>query len=123
MFRVYDNERKKWVKDNIYMNADENLFKIKQSLFGITKVPLDEDRYIYHKDIGLYDKNSRLVFEGDYIKAKVADDKEVIGIVAYAYELSSYVILCVDSDEFYTLGSNVSSEIEVVGSVFDGYEK
>lgn len=122
-YRVYDNERKEWIRDNIYMNVDEDLFKIKQSLFGMTKIPLDAERYIYHKDIGLYDKDSKLVFEGDYIRARVAEDKNVVGIVAYAYELSSYVILCVDSDEFYTLGSSVSAEIEIIGNVFDGYEK
>lgn len=122
-YRVYDTEKKEWLKDNIYMSPDECLFKIKQGLLGMTKIPLDAERYIYHKDIGLYDKNSKLVFEGDYIYASVAEDKKVVGIVAYAYELSSYVILCVDSDEFYTLGSSVSVEIEIIGNVFDGYEK
>lgn len=125
MFRVYDTEKKVWLKDNIYLNSDGELYLIKQSLFGIVKVPLalSQDRYTYHKDINLYDKGETLVFEGDYIKAQVAEDKSVIGLVAYAHELSAYIILCVDSDEFYTLGSNVSSEIEVIGNVFDGYKE
>jgi hypothetical protein len=122
-YRVYDNERKKWLKDNIYMSPDECLFKIKQGLLGMTKIPLDAERYIYHKDIGLYDKNSKLVFEGDYILARVAEDKEVVGFVAYAYELSAWVILCDESNEFFTLGSSVSAEISIIGNVFDGYEK
>lgn len=123
MFRVYDNEQKQWVKDDIYLNTNDELFLIKKSLFGMTKIPLDSDTYVWHKDIDLYDKNNVLVYEGDYIKAKVSDDKEVIGMVAYAFDLSGYVILCVDSDEFYTLGNSVSSLIEVVGNVFDGYNK
>ena len=124
-FRVYDNEQKKWIKDNIYLSPDDGLFLIKQSLFGMVKVPLalDSDRYIYHRDIGLYDKDGITVYEGDYIYARVAEDKEEIGLVAYAAELSAYIILCVDSDTFYTLGSNVSEEISVIGNVFDGYEK
>ncbi len=123
-FRVYDLEKCKWVKDNIYMNSNDELYLIKQSLFGMIKVPLalDSDRYICHRDINLYDKENILVFEGDYIKATVSEDKTVIGLVTYAAELSSYVILCVDNDEFYTLGSSVSSEIQVIGNVFDGYE-
>lgn len=123
--RVYDNEQKKWVKDNVYLSPDGELFLIKQSLFGMVKVPLalDSDRYICHKDINLYDKNGVLVYEGDYICARVAEDKEEIGLVAYAHELSAYIILCVDSDTFYTLGSNVSEEISVVGNVFDGYNE
>lgn len=124
-YRIYDSEQKKWVKDNIYLNPDGELFLIKQALFGMVKVPLvlSQDRYIYHQDINLYDKNNVLVYEGDYIEAHVDENKDVVGIVAYAHELSAYVILCVDSDEFYTLGSSVSEEIFVIGNVFDGYEK
>lgn len=124
MFRVYDNVEKRWVKDNIYLSPNDELFQIKQSLFGMVKVPLtlDSERYIYHRDINLYDKNGILVYEGDYIYARVAEDKTEIGLVCYAHELSSYVILCVDNDTFYTLGSNVSSDIQVIGNVFDGYE-
>ena len=125
MYRVYDNDKKVWLKDNIYLSPNNELFKIKKSVLGMVKtlLILSQDRYIYHQDIMLNDKNDTLVYEGDYILAKVAEDKEVVGLVAYAHELSSYVILCVDSDEFYTLGSNVSLEIEVIGNVFDGYKK
>lgn len=124
-FRVYDTEKKLWLKDNLYLNSDDELFLIKRSLFGWVKVPLalSEDRYVHHKAIDLYDKNGILIYEGDYIRARVAEDREEVGLVSYAYELSAYVILCVNSDTFYTLGSNVSSEIEVIGNVFDGYEK
>lgn len=122
-FRVYDNEQKKWVKDDVYLSPNGDLFLIKKSLFGMTKTLLDYERYVYHRDIGLNDKNETLIHEGDYIRARVAEDKEEIGLVAYAHELSAYVILCVDSDTFYTLGSNVSEEISVIGNVFDGYKR
>lgn len=125
MFRVYDTEKKKWVKDGIYLNPNGELFLIKRSLFGRVKIPLalSGDKYVYHQDINLCDKNDVLVFEGDYIKASVSEDKEVVGMVAYASDLSAYVILCVDSDEFYTLGAQVCEYIEVIGNVFDDYEK
>lgn len=125
MFRVYNNNEGKWIKKNIYLNPNGELFLIKQSLFGMVKVPLalSPDIYTYHRDINLYDKNQNLVYEGDYVRARVAEDKEEIGLVTYAHELSAYVILCVNNDTFYTLGSNVSSEIEVIGNVFDGYKK
>ena len=63
------------------------------------------------------------VYEGDYIQARVAEDESVIGLATFAHELSAYIILCVDSDTFYTLGSSVSKEIEIIGNVFDGYKK
>ena len=123
-YRVFDNEQKCWVKDNIYLNPNGEIFKIKQSLFGMIKVPLalDSERYIYHRDIGLQDKDGNEVFEGDYIQAKVDENRSVVGLVVFAQELSAYVILCVDSDEFYTLGSEVTEFIQVVGNVFEGYE-
>lgn len=124
-YRVYDDEKKCWVKDNVYLNPDGELFLIKRSAFGWTKVPLalSQERYMYHKAIDLLDKNQKQVFEGDYIQAKVDEDKSVIGLVAFAHELSSYVILCINSDEFYTLGSEVTEFIQVIGNVFDGYEE
>ena len=125
MFRVYDNERKEWLKKNVYLSPDGELFLIKQSLFGMVKVPLalSPDRYIYHRDINLYDKDGVSVHEGDYIRANVAEDKSVVGLVAYAQELSAYVILCVNSDEFYTLGSETTEFIKIIGNVFDGYKE
>ena len=122
-FRVYDVDKKKWLKENIYLNPNDELFLIKRGLFGIIKVPLDANKYVFHKDINLYDKKNRLVYEGDYIKATVDADKDEIGLVTYAHELSAYIILCVSNDTFYTLGSNVSSEIEIIGNVFDGYKE
>ena len=123
MFRVYDTHKKEWVKDKIYMSPDGDLYILKTSIFSGAKLELlpDDDRYICHKDIELYDKENVLVYEGDYLEAKVSEDKTVVGLVAYAHELSSYVILCVDSDEFYTLGSEVTEYIKKVGNVFDGY--
>lgn len=122
MFRVFDTESHEWVNDNVYLNPNGELFLIKQSVFGWVKVPLElsQDRYVYHVDIGLYDKNDSLVYEGDYILAELAENRSVVGLVAYVHEISAYVILC-DDDMFYTLGSNVCDHIEIIGNVFDGY--
>ena len=123
MFRVYDNITNQWIKDNVYLNPDGDLFLIKKSIFGRTKKPalLDSDRYVWHQDIELYDKNNNMVYIGDYIKAQVEDNRSVIGLVTYAHEMSAYIILC-DDNKFYTLGSNVCELIEIIGNVFDGYE-
>jgi hypothetical protein len=60
---------------------------------------------------------------GDYVKAQVAEDREATGLVTYAQELSSYVILCFDTEEYFTLGTEVCEFIEVVGNVFDDVKK
>lgn len=124
-YRVYDNEKKCWIKDNIYLNPDGELFLIKQSLFGMVKVPLalDLERYVYHRAIDLWDKYGKLVYEGDYIRAQVDENTSVIGMVAYAQDLSAYVILVESTQEFFTLGSETTEFIQVIGNVFDGYEE
>lgn len=122
MFRVYDNVEKCWIKDDVYLNTDGELYLIKRSRLGQSKmVKLSQERYIYHKAIDLWDKENIRVFEGDYIQAQVDEGVSKVGLVAFAHELSAYVILCVDSDEFYTLGSEVKEHINVCGNVFDGY--
>lgn len=132
-YRVYDNEESKWIKDNIYMNPDSKLYKIKQSLFGMVKIPLalDSERYIYQVDIGIVDCNGKKIYDGDYIRANIgkvdeedenSEDKIEIGLVSYAPELAMYIILCVNSDTWYSLGSEYSDRLEVIGNVFDGYE-
>ena len=123
MFRVYDTEMCEWVKDNVYLNPDGELFLIKKSIFGKPKklILMEPDRYIYHNDIELYDKNDNPVYVGDYVKAQITEDKSVVGLVCYAHDMSAYIILCEDNI-FYTLGSEVCEFIEVIGNVFDGYE-
>lgn len=124
MYRVYNIEKKKWVKDNIFLAQNEDIYILKKSFFGRNKlVPVSDENYVIHRDIELYDKNDALVYEGDYIKAQVAEDKIVTGLVTHAYELSSYIILCLGSGEYYNLGSEVCEYIEVIGNVFDGYDE
>lgn len=124
MYRVYDIEAKEWVKDNVYLNPDGDLFLIEPSMFGKMKKPalLLEDKYICHRAIELLDKNGKDIFVGDFIKAQVEENRSVVGLVCYAHELSAYIILCDETNEFFTLGSETVEFIEVIGNVFDGYE-
>lgn len=124
-FRVFDLEKEKWVKKYVYQNANGELFLIKPSIFGFIKrvIFLSDDRYICHRDIELWDKNGKLIFEGDYLEAEVDIDRTVRGVVVYSTELSAYIILCDELSEYFTLGKEVSELIKVIGNVFDGYEE
>lgn len=121
MYRVYDTKKKRWVNDDIYLTPDGDLLQSTKSLFGNKLTFVSEDRYVYQKAIDLYDKNKTLVYVGDYIKAQVEDDRAVVGIVTFANELSAYVIVCFDSNEYFTLGTEICDFIEVVGNVFDEF--
>lgn len=123
MFRVFDRKKETFVQDNIFLSPNGNLYMLKRNIFGIDKlVILSQDRYAYTKSIDLYDKNGTLIYEGDYVKAQVADDRIVSGIVSFAPELSAYIILCFESEEYFTLGESVCDLITVIGNVFENYE-
>lgn len=123
MYRVYNVEKKCWLKDNVYLSLEGDLFLLRKSLFRKRLIELSNDEYVYHKDIGLYDKDNDLIFEGDYLKAKVSDDRTIIGLVAFAPELSAYVILCNETNEFFSLGTEICEYIEIIGNVFDDYDE
>lgn len=122
-YRVYDKKKKKFVTNNIYLTPDGELVESKKSLFGNKMTFVSEDRYVYQKYIELNDKNDTPIYIGDYLEAKVAEDKTVQGMVVFAAELSSYIILCFDASEYFTLGTEVCDLIEVVGNVFDDTKK
>jgi uncharacterized phage protein (TIGR01671 family) len=122
-YRVYNIKEKRWVGDNVYLTPDGELYTINKSVLGRTKLSeLSRDRYEYHRAIDLRDKNGIQIYEGDYIQAQVDENKSVIGMVAFAFEFAAYVILCDDLNQYFTLGSEVTDLIQVIGNVFDGYE-
>lgn len=122
-FRVYDKKKKRFTKDNIYLTPDGELIESKKSFFGNKMTFVDQNRYVYQKYIELNDKNEVPIYIGDYLEAKVSEDKIVRGMVTFAEELSAYIILCFDTDEYFTLGTDVCELIEVVGNVFEDTKK
>lgn len=122
-YRVYDKKKRRFVQDNVYLTPDGELVESKKSLFGNRMTFVDQNRFVYQRAINLVDKNNVPIYVGDYLKAQVAEDKEIRGLVTYSEQLSSYVILNFTSDEYFTLGESVSELIEVDGNVFDDLKK
>ena len=122
-YRVYDKKRKKFVTENVYLTPDGELVESKKSLFGNKLTFVDQNRYVYQKYIELDDKNDIPIYMGDYVEAQVSEDKTITGLVTFSAELSSYVILCFDTGEYFTLGESVREYIQVIGNVFDDDKK
>ena len=122
-FRVYDKKKRRFVQDNVYLTPDGELVESKKSLFGNKMTFMDGNRFIYQKSTELVDWNGVEIYIGDYLEAQVADDRTVTGMVTFASELSEYIILCFDSEEYFTLGESVCGLITVVGNVFDEDKK
>lgn len=122
-FRVYDRKKKKFVTDNVYLTPDGELVESKKSLFGNKMTFVDKNRFVFQRYIELNDKDDTPIFIGDYLEAHVAEERIVRGVVTFAEELSAYIILCFDPDEYFTLGTDVVQFIKVVGNVFDEEKK
>jgi hypothetical protein len=118
-FRVYDKKKKKFVQDNIFLTPDGELVESKKSLFGNKMTFVDQNRFVYQRDIGLSDKDGVDIYIGDYLEAVVENDEVVRGLVSFAEEMSSYVIFCFENDKWYMLGNDICDRIKVVGNVFD----
>lgn len=121
MYRVFDTKRRKWITEKVYLTPDEEVYIEKKSIFGLKKL-VSDSRYVYHRDINMLDKNEMLIYEGDYLKCQVDEDKIIYGMVVYAPEISGYVVLCNKTNEWYSLGFDVTEYTEVFGNVFDGYK-
>lgn len=120
MFRVYDNKEKRWVREGVYLSPNNDLYVSKKTLFGTEKLSLVSDnRYIWHRDIGMSDKNSRLVLEGDICKAK---NGKFIGVVAYVAEHAAYYLLDEEHLTYYPLGVEYADMIEVIGNVIENQD-
>lgn len=122
-YRVYDKKKKRFVSDNIFLTPDGELVESKKSLWGNKMTFVDQNRYVYQRYIGLADRNNGPIYIGDYLEAQVAEGKTITGMVTFAEELSAYIILSFETDEYYTLGTEVCQFISIIGNVFDDEKK
>lgn len=122
-YRVYDKKKKKFVTDNVYLTPDGELVESKKSLFGNKMTFVDKNRFVFQRYIELNDKDGIPIYIGDCLEAQVEEDRVVKGVVTFAEELSAYIILCFEPDEYFTLGTDVVQFIKVVGNVFDEDKK
>ncbi len=118
MFRVYDHAVKKWIKDEVFLSQND-FYRYKGKVFKRLE-SLNAYRYSLDIDIGITDKYKRPIFENDYLKLNVEGDKEVLGVVKYIPEYCSYVALCDETNEYYTIGSDYANHIMIVGNIYDG---
>jgi hypothetical protein len=122
-FRVYDKKKKKFVTDNVFLTPDGELVESKKSLFGSKMTFVNGNRFVYQRYIGLEDQNGNPIYIGDYLEAAVTNEEVVVGIVTFAEEISSYIIMCFENEKWYTLGTDICDRIQVVGNVFDDEKK
>lgn len=127
MFRLYDHKEKSWVRDDFYVSFFGDVYLSKKTLFGNDKMSLaSENRYTLHQDIGAYDVNGKLIFEGDICRN--CHDHDIVGLVSYYPEQAAFLLFEPKYDAKYRMNAvmidtNSRSEMEIVGNVFDNADE
>lgn len=117
MYKIYDTNEKSWVKDNVYLAPNGDIYIAKKTLFGTEKLSLvSSQRYISLNNIRIFDKNSKPIFEGDICKIEAVN---AIGVVGYTEEHASYYLFDYNNSKYYSLGFDKGKEIEIIGNMLD----
>lgn len=119
--RVYDKKEKQWIKEGIYLDPNnDDLYIIEKGKFGKGKLKLvSSEKYIYHNDIRLNDKNGVLIHEGDIVEAEINPNEFIMTMVAWCPNIAAYALLDFETDTGYPLGKEQCKYIRIMGNIFD----
>ena len=115
MYRVYDNKEKKWLREGFFLSPNGDMYISKKTLFSNKLVLASEQRYVLQHEVGMNDRNGKLIFEGDICKIAA---RNVIGVIAYIPEHASYYLLDDKNLRYYPLYEKlIGEQVEVIGNV------
>lgn len=116
MYRMWDHEKEHWIKDFYIMPSGE-AFTFKKKLFGSKLVPMPEDKYTLHRNIGACDRNGKPIYEGDIIVN--TEDSDIRGVVAYSSDHAAYYIFDEKHGSYYGILNATRDEMEIIGNCFE----
>ena len=121
MFRVYDTKGKRWIREGVFLSPNDDLSETKKFMFSKSKLSLIPDcRYVVTRDIGTYDKNGTLIYEGDILKS---DKNDIVGLVVYIPDKATFVLLDYRKNKFYSLGTGICKDrLVIIGNNFENPE-
>lgn len=125
-YRVFDLKNREWADpDKILISCGENkLLTCGNAVFGWRKLKeLPEDKYLFHKSLGIVDKHGVELYEGDICAVDMPEgheDGDTITVeVAYIKERAGYFMFDWEHSKYYSFGEGLNKIIEVIGNVCD----
>lgn len=122
MLRVYDKQKELWLKGDFCIMSNGDLAELKKMPFGLEKINLlSDDRYFWHEDIGAYDINGNLIFEGDICELNLGEES-IYCIVAYIEQRAAYLLFDEKNLSYYQFNEHIFNALSVISNVFDGQD-
>lgn len=125
-YRVFDLKNREWVDpDKILISCGENrLLTCGNAVLGWQKLKeLPEDKYLFHKSLGIVDKHGVELYEGDICTVDMPEgheDGDTITVeIAYIKEYASYFMFDWAHSKYYSFNEGIGDIIEVVNNVCD----
>ena len=114
-YKVFNNKEKHWVKDNVYIAPNGDIFDLRKMPFGMVKMSKAKDeKYTIYYSTDVFDMHGTRIYEGDICRLSESD---TYGVVAYAEQHASYYLFDEKNERYYPLNTAACQQIEVVGHV------
>lgn len=118
LYKVYDYRNKLWV-NNIMLSDRGDLYEERKRFFGLCKYKLvSSSRYKLFRCTELSDKNHRLIYEGDILRI-TTDNGDVTGVISYAREVSSFILLDIATKQYHYLSEERCHTAVILGNMVE----
>ena len=116
MYRVYDIQKREWVRNNIYISPNGDLYIEKNTLFGKRLKLASQGRYVVHRSTETIDIHNVEIYEGDIC---ISESLNIVGVVVYSMYDTTYYLYNDIRNEYYSLATEDAKDIKVIGNVFN----